>query len=246
MPIWTAARRQACGRALPSVLLVGILLIGVLVAGWRTNARVPSSAQQERTTEYQVAGSVETVEVRVFAGRIDVVAADVSTVQVSEHVRWSDRAPVTRHAVDRGTLRLGYDCPAGAQTCWVAYRVEVPRTVGADLRTTAGTVRVSGVGGDLRIRTTAGSVTGTDLDGDRIVVEATAGPVDLDLASAPRQLTAHTTAGAVSVWLPSDERYDVHAAATLGPAKVKVPRDSSSPHHIRISTKAGKVEIRTS
>ena len=108
MPIWTVPQRQACGRALPSVLLVGILLVGVLVTGWRTNGVDLAFDAREDNQLSQALGRLlageEGVQVRTVQGR--------SFWQIDPRSRKKDGAPDMA-----GQLRIASDlCGDGRQT----------------------------------------------------------------------------------------------------------------------------------
>jgi DUF4097 and DUF4098 domain-containing protein YvlB len=229
----------ATGAAL-SVLLAGSL------AGCSVDTDDLTQGTESKQLDYRVTEPVKIVKVTAIAGRIEVVGADVTDVAVTEQLRFDDEQPATRHRVEGDTLVLDYTCPDDSGTCWVNYRVELPRGTEVNLHSDAGEIRMSGLTGRVQARTEAGVVVANRLRSQNVQVDSTAGSVTLGFATAPADVRAHTTAGSVTVKVPGDARYAVDASTAAGSTRVSVPEDTASSHRLRVSSSAGSVSVLSS
>ena len=69
------------------------------------------------------------------------------------------------------------------------------------------------------------------------------GPIDVTFSVPPASVSATAFAGTVSLRVPGNVTYDVHASRSVGTLRVSVTRDTASPHVIRASVTTGSVII---
>lgn len=202
---------------------------------------------------YTVSGKVSALDVTGHTGDIEVVGADVSTVKVTESLRFTKNArPTVRHQVVDGTLQASYDCPNNislrAHTCEVDYRITAPRAVAARLRTDTGGITLNGLAGAVTARTNTGSISGTALRpgaSARIGARTDTGSVRLTLATAPAEVTADANTGQIRITVPASQKYAVSADTSTGQKRISVPTSSNSPHTIQAKTDTGDVTVTT-
>jgi hypothetical protein len=137
------------------------------------------------------------------------------------------------------------------------------------LTTAAGDIQVSRMGGDLTLRTRAGNVVGTDLGesapdggnlsgkdptggatggsdlrGPTVEARASAGDVTLAFTTAPRRVTARTSAGNVDVAVPPGSSYRIEPHSRAGNLHVAPSLESpGSSWTIVVSSSAGDVTV---
>ncbi|MEV4252012.1 DUF4097 family beta strand repeat-containing protein [Spirillospora sp. NPDC049652] len=184
-------------------------------------------------------------------GSVEVVGADVTAVSVTERLRFTKNGrPSVRHQVVDGRLEASYSCPNSfsltGHTCEVDYRVTVPRTVAADLRTDTGHIKVTGVNAQITARTNTGSITGTALrppSSARISARADTGSIRLTLATAPAGITANANTGQIRIAVPGKQQYAVNVDTNTGSKKVDVPTAPNASHTIKAHTDTGDVSL---
>ncbi|WP_018653278.1 DUF4097 family beta strand repeat-containing protein [Actinomadura flavalba] len=250
--------RPTTAAALAAVLALPLTGCGVSFGATR--------AEESRT--YEFTQPLTRLDAETGSGHVDVVAADVRAVKVTERLRFSERRrPTTRREVSGGVLRLRHSCPSGfsigVNTCEVNYRVEVPRALAVRVRAGSGDVRLTGLtgpvdaragSGDVRVgdlrgaatlRTGSGTVTGRNLTGGTGPYRARAGSGDVDLVftAPPAALDVEAGSGDVRVGLPGDRPYRVATEAGSGSIDVKVTRKDSAAHTVTAKTGSGDITI---
>ncbi|GAB3261117.1 DUF4097 family beta strand repeat-containing protein [Kineosporia babensis] len=189
------------------------------------------------------------------AGQVTLERETVSSIGASPEVdqRW-----------EGDVLHIQARCPeggvAGIGDCAADFTLEVPADADVDLRTEAGTLSVtgitgdvkaasdagdielSGLGGGIHARTESGSINGRDLKSARTDVEAQAGDAQLQYVAAPREVRAVTSAGDVSVLVPSGP-YAVVASSQSQEATVGFTPDPDAESTITATVQAGSVEV---
>jgi DUF4097 and DUF4098 domain-containing protein YvlB len=148
---------------------------------------------------------------------------------------------------DGSRLVLTGDCdgvPVMSE-CTVAFDVEVPVDLAADLAvtTTAGEIDLHGMTGDVAVRATAGSVRLADFDGERASIRTTAGEIRVDAGAATRDVDVRSTAGSVHVAIDDTEPLDVDVDTTVGSERVTVRQDPDADRSVTARTTAGEVSV---
>lgn len=116
-------------------------------------------------------------------------------------------------------------------------------TGAADVRSSAGRVRVDDHSGPLRAHSSAGGVTVTGLSSDDAEITSSAGGVEVTALTPPASLQASSSAGGVTVTLPDDVAYNVDADSSAGSATVDVATDPASPYRVEVRSSAGNVTV---
>lgn len=240
------------------VTVIVLVSMGRVFAG---AAVPPQRAEDEQTIVHAVTKVVvdsnagDTVLSAGPAGQVRLERSTVSSLGAGPEVeqRW-----------EGDVLHLRARCPeggvAGIGDCAADFVLEVPAEIDVDLRTEAGTLSVTGLTGDLRLassagdielsevggsihaRTQKGSIGGQDLSATRTDVEAQAGDAQLQYVSAPRQVRAVTSAGDVSVLVPTGA-YAVVARSQSQEATVGFTPDPDAEATITATVDAGRVEV---
>jgi len=98
----------------------------------------------------------------------------------------------------------------------VEYHITVPRSTAVTIKSVNSEIRVTGIGGALRVETTNGEITGTAL-GNGADVRSTNGTITLDLAKLGEAgVRCEMTNGHVSIALPADTKATINANLVNG------------------------------
>jgi len=240
-----------------SVAAVLLLVFGVLQT-------LSVLAHGERTfTRTFPAGGVDTVEVDLSSGSVEVVAAAVDEITVTATVSDGFRATGADQEVVGGRLRLTGTCPLYLSTfCEVHYDVEVPeemaltarvddgpiRVVGlagaVDLSSDNSGVEVVGVSGPLAIHSANGSLSGEDLLSASVEASTDNGSVDVGFAAAPETVIATSDNGSVEVRLPEVAAgYRVDAGTDNGSTTIEVATDPASGRSVVLRSDNGDLRV---
>lgn len=252
--------RSVVLRLIGLVVIVVLALVALNWAAWALRS-------SERET-HPIEGGFDRVDVDVESGTVTIEAAQDRTASLTattEAALFAD-ADVT-FDVDNGELTVAGDCSrgpwlVGAWRCNVDVVLRVPADVtvvaesgagqvtiagltgSADVRSSAGAVRVDRHSGPLRAHSSAGAVTVTGLASDDAEITSSAGRVDVTAIEPPASLRASSSAGSVTVTLPSGESYNLDADTSAGSTTVDVPTDPSSPYRVEAKSSAGNVTVR--
>ncbi|MBT0770093.1 DUF4097 family beta strand repeat protein [Kineosporia sp. J2-2] len=248
--VWLAA-----GAVATVIVLVSV---GRVFAG----AAVPAQHGEDDAT---LTHPVSKVVVDSNAGDATVTDGPDGQVTLSRRTTWSIGArPRVEQHWQGDVLHLDVRCPeggvAGIDDCSADFEIQVPAGADVEAKTEAGTLSVTGVGGDVRLsssagdielsgvggsihaRTQKGSISGDDLNATSTDVEAQAGDAELSYASPPRRVRAVTSAGDVSVLVPSGA-YAVVAHSDSQEATVGFTPDPDAEATITATVDAGSVEV---
>jgi hypothetical protein len=175
-------------------------------------------------------------------GAVTVTAGDSTSVSISAQVTYSGTRPqISRHIVGR-TLTVGYSCG----DCGVAFRITVPHRMNVAVNVGTGQITLTGLAGDLDIQAGVGTINGTGLSAAAARFDAGTGQVDVAFTEAPRQVTAMSNTGAVSIRAPSSVPYRVAATSQLGSVNVALPQSASASHVITATSEIGSVTVSAS
>jgi len=202
-----ALRRPAAGappRRLVDVVAAALAALGLpLLSGCGSGQASGEVTRQETAS----ATGLSAVSLATDNASIVVDAADQPEVSVSVRVRASgassaevqQRLDAVRLALrpDGGTLRVELELPPNRASA-ESYTLRVPANLALDLKTTNGSVKVSGVRGALDVQATNGAI---DVGGTAgpATLQTTNGAINVRLAAgAGASLDLETTNGAIS------------------------------------------------
>lgn len=155
------------------------------------------------------------LDIDVDAGAVEVVAADVDTVQVERHVQGWRGGISLESRVDGDTLTLSARCDT-MLTCKVDMRVLVPAGVDVSAAVSSGALTLDGLGGVVDASVGRGELLGRSVVADELALAVADGSLDLRLDEAPAQLTVAVGTGDVRVRLPAGPyRADLDAPGGL-------------------------------
>lgn len=258
-------------------VLVGVgttaVVVGMVAA---CGARAEDDTDPERRT-FALPGRTLTVDSDDSAVEL-VVAGDGAKGDGVQVTRWFDgrtvfgQSPKVTWKMDGDRLTFRTECSGVVSNCSAKHRVVVPRGVAVTVvdhdgevtatgfreplkvRTSDGSVTVKDARGPLDLRSVDGSVRAVGVTSKRISATSRDGSVDLELASAPDRVRAHSQDGSVTVALPvgkgdggdgSAAAYRVDTESVDGGTDVSVPRDTRSPHHVSVRSVDGDVTVRS-
>lgn len=225
--------------------LVVAVLTGLAVALVCGSEAWAVANRHTATRTYAMPHPVRTVEVYGGVGSISVVPGEEHRVDVTEKLVWSTARPRVARVWVGDTLQVRTGCPGTgffliqALQCQVALVVAVPPDASVYVATSAGSVDVRGVGGDVTTltgsgsthleslrgsvdaRTGSGDITGDSLLSARTSARAGSGSVLLEYAAAPRSVTTATGSGSGEVVVPRGRRYRIEGATGSGSRDVQ-------------------------
>jgi hypothetical protein len=176
----------------------GIVVCLVVVLG--SLFAVNTLLDSKKTETFAVTQPVQKLVVAADAGDVKVLATDADRVTVRRTTHWVTSEPKPTRSTSGGVLRLGDDCHGFTLLrCETSYRIEVPRSLGVDVKVDSGDIDVRGVTGAVNLSSDSGDVSGNDLAGTRVRATSDSGDVDLELPRGEYALDAHTDSGDTSV-----------------------------------------------
>ncbi len=235
-------------------ILLALVVLGVVVAlaVWLIP---PSTSTQNEIFD----GEVDQLLIDVTGG-VDLVAGDQTEVTITKEWLFAGE-PTVEATYENGVARIEGECSWFQISCTTsvsgtvasdavlevrtsAGSIDVSGTTsGVDLETSAGSVNADDLTGPARLVTSAGNITGTLADGD-VEAETSAGRIELTVLGDFDSLSASTSAGNVDLTVP-DDVYDVDADTTAGSVNVSVRTDPSAARHIFAESSAGSITIRS-
>jgi hypothetical protein len=226
---------------------VVVLACAVLVVGAAAALLVATVASsRERIVRFAVRG--ELGGVMLDLGDADVVIAgggrrSVLEVQRTDRFAFSHDADVRRTVV-AGALTIHSRCPTTVpRSCSARYRLVVPDNVPVDVRTGAGTVRLRGYRGSVRVTTHRGDIDIGAFCGFSLQAGSESGNIDAGVACAPQRLSLRSTDGNVRARVPPG-RYQVEAESASGSERVSgVAAAADAPYSIQALSSSGDVVV---
>ncbi|MGB6453447.1 MAG: hypothetical protein WBH47_03065 [Streptosporangiaceae bacterium] len=219
-----------------------------------------TTSQQHDTTSYLVRGHVRTLVVTAHVGDVQVSGDTGGAVSVTQHLVFDGSKPSTTHRVEAGTLSLTSHCEAG-EVCSVSYDITVPRATAVQVTDDVGTVRLSGLAGQVAVlvdagrvdlsalsgpveaTTRAGSITGRQLSSPRASLRVPAGEIDVAFSAPPTTVIAATDIGPITLRIPNSVPYHVAAKAAAGHVTVTVIQSTAASRMVTATTKLGSITI---
>lgn len=233
-------------------------------AGRMPRGGVPAGRLTAARHWQQSSAGLRGVVVRANTGSVAVIGgASGSAVAITAQPRYQGPAPVVSTRISDGVLTISVLCPrrAGRQSCSVAVRVSLPRSIAIRASTNVGSVHVSNMAGlvtvadnvgPIELRHLSGTVSAADnlgaIDGQglssrQVVLSAQAGEIDVSFAAVPDRVDATDKTGLIVIDVPTSASYRVSASAQLGGVTVTVPRSANSAHVITAASQLGSVTV---
>jgi hypothetical protein len=186
---------------------------------------------ETQTRTLTVTQPVTSLDVQDYAGLIQVTAAAVSHVEVTEMISYYGTAPAVAESVSGGVLSLA-DPACANLSCSVSFAVKVPSAV--TVSATGGAMFVSGTAG-ANLDSDGGSVSATNINGPLTVsthggllqINGLTGPLRADTDGGP-VLATHLTAAT--------------AAVTTGSGLAQIAF-AAAPESVTVSTVGGGVTL---
>lgn len=238
--------------------MVGGSVVAVLALTFSAFHTVNVLAHEEETIVTVVdATDVSMIDVTSSAGSVEIIGSDRDRITVTTQI--SDGLVSTRHSheVDGERLLLRASCPPLVVWCDADFTVAAPSGVSVLVRSGRGSVRVTGVRGDvdaasdhggitvtdvsgeLTLDTDSGSVTATEVRSTIVDARSDNGSVRLAFVCPPEDVTADTDHGNVVVTVPQDDTaYDVDAPTDAG-----VTDDPDARRSIKARSDRGNVTV---
>ena len=226
-----------------------VLAVTVVVAGLLLLLAGLDRVGRETTTTSETldATGIRAIVVGTSAGEVSVVATDRADIEVVARATsglFSDADVAVTRTGDR--VGLVGDCDGlHAGSCRVAFEVQVPRDLHADVdvHATAGRIVLRGMTEDVAVRTTAGEVELHDFAGTAATVTTTAGSIQVDASAATRSLDLRTTAGEIDVRIDDTEPLRVDVDTTVGSESVSVNQSVDADRTVTARTTAGEITV---
>jgi hypothetical protein len=222
-----------------------VAISALLVVGAAAALAVGALASaHERQVSYPVIGPLNGLAFDLGAGDI-VIAGGGRSVIVSRTERYAfGHDARTTRTVSGGVLRVRSRCPTSLLgRCSVRYRVVVPDNVPVDVRTSGGSVTLSGYRGTARVTTSAGGISVDGYCGNSLELRAGQGAVDAGATCPPPRLVLRTRSGDVHAAVPPG-RYDIDAESTSGSESVQgLASTPDAPYTIQALSGSGDVTV---
>lgn len=240
----------------------GAVLVSVALTGCGSD---PSDAPAEHKS---FALSGRTLTVHTDNSAVELVPADVKSVQVTRHVDgwvFVGNGPDPSWSMKDDTLTLKLKCSALVSSCSARHRIEVPRGVSVVLRDDNGSVTATGFAAALKLRSANGRVTVRDSSGAldlssnngainadgissrQVTADSDNGGVRLSLAAVPDRVKSVSNNGAIEIALPKKPglAYKVETRSGNGSTEVGVPTDDASRHSVTAHSDNGRITVRS-
>jgi hypothetical protein len=198
----------------------------------------------KKTQTFAVTEPVQKLVVAADAGDVKVVATDADRVIERRTTHWVTSEPKPTKSTSGGVLRLGDDCHGFTMfRCETSYRIEVPRSLGVDVKVDSGDVDVRGVTGAVNLSSDSGDVRGFGLAGGRLRATSDSGDVRLGVVASPSSVEALSDSGDVDLDLPRGE-YALDAHTDSGDTSVHgLVRYDRAPHAVIAHSDSGDVTV---
>jgi hypothetical protein len=211
-------RRQARTAAASSVALAavaGTVLALHLTAG-TTHAGAggtsPARERHQSSAAYTISSSLTTLVVTGAVGEVSITGSDHAATSVMDTTSYSATPPVLTRVVTGKVLTLGSSCQV-RQGCVVDYDIQVPSGVSVRVSLQTGTIKLSGLAGDVTATTGVGTISALDLSSGTVSLRTGVGEIDAGFTSPPDALQASAQTGEINIGVPGTVSYQVNAQA---------------------------------
>lgn len=204
--------------------------------------RAAGMAAPPGTTSFTVTAPVRTLVVTTspLGGDIRITGGRRSTVAVTATVSPAGSARLKRSLV-KGTLTLGYTC-SGVE-CGVSYDIAVPRGITVVATVERGGMTLSSLTGAVTAYTGTGFLTATKLGCRTAAFRVDIGSLQVSYSAAPALIRASGSDSALTIRVPGDVAYDVHANGATRGTDIAVRRTRVAAHVIDVQAGMGPVKI---
>lgn len=233
------------------VLIVLAVLVGALMLVYWM---VPMATDSQTET---FGGHVDELFVEV-TGDVTLVAGDRTVLTVSKEWLFSGEPAITM-TQDNETITVSGECSWFQIWCTTSLTGTVAPDAAIQVKTTAGSIQVSGTTGGVDLETSAGSVSAEDVTGPARMVSSagnitgvitdgnvdavtSAGRIDLTVLGDFSMLSAITNAGDVDL-VVTDDVYNVDTDTSAGSVSINVQADPSATRRILAESSAGSIAI---
>jgi hypothetical protein len=218
-----------------AVVIPGTLLIVSAGEPPPTRAAPPPATRamlaQILTRTLTVPQLITSLNVQDYGGLIQVTAAAVTHVEVTEMIAYYGKPPAVAESVSGGLLSLA-DTACANVSCSVSFAVKVP--AGVTVTAAGGPMFISGTAG-ANLDTDGGSVSATNIDGP-LTVSTHGGPLQINGLTGP--LSADTGGGAVV----ATDLTDATASVTTGSGQAQIAF-AAAPESVTVNTVGASVAL---
>lgn len=208
---------------------------------------VVSWASSTGETLRRTAAEITSVVVDTNVGSVVVTPARTGRpTSVVVRLDYSLFRPDVEITDDAGVLNVTANCRELPlpEDCSVDIVLTLPIDAALRVHTDVGDVDVTGGEGLVDLDSNAGQVTGRDLRSAEVRASTDVGDVSLTFLDPPRDVSAQSNVGDVTIVVPSGVSYDATVRSDVGDTSVGVPIDSSSTRTLSATTDVGDAEIR--
>jgi hypothetical protein len=236
-----------------------LLLVPAAVYGWSW------IGHSTGTTDIELHHPVTAIRLDVPDGSVVLRPGPADEVRLHATRAWTLREPEVEQRWDGSTLTIRVTDPGPAVDGLapsVALELRVPATVAVDARTSAGSIDLAQLQGDLRLETESGSVTVADAGGGlrlhsvsgairttglrsrTVDVRAESGAVGLEFATPPDRVSASIGSGDLRVVVPPSTGYRVTGAGPNGGVRAAAGlNDPTANRSIDVSLDGGSATL---
>lgn len=182
---------------------------------------------------------VTEIRVELGASDVEILAADVTTVDVTAKIKGEKNH--LRQEARGGTLLLTIEC--AESPCGSHIRATVPRAARLAVKTGAGDVALLGTRGATKLETGSGDISAAAFAGSELSAHTGSGDVNLVVAEPSQRLSIHTGSGDVRLLVPAG-KYRVALDTGSGKERViGIIDDAAAERTIDVDTGSGDVQI---
>jgi hypothetical protein len=227
--------------AAAAAILAGVVTIATMATA-HGQPGAGGRAAPPGATSFTVTTPVRTLVVTTspLGGDITITGSRRSTIAVTATVSPAGSAHLNRSLV-KGTLTLGYTC--SSTECGVAYTIAVPKGITVIATAERGRLTLSSLTGDVTAYTGTGNLTATNLGCRTASFRVDLGGLSVSYSSAPALLKADGSNAAITIRVPGDVAYDVHASGATRSTDIAVRRTRVAAHVIDVQAGAGPVKV---
>lgn len=250
----TPARRVALALGVPACLAL---------TAWGAFAIVGEIGQGHFPVHATIPVSNGRVTAHVGGGSVHLEQGAVGQAKLTGTAHYSLVRPAFTAQRVAGGAAFGYNCDLPVGNCGLDATVTVPvgtataiSTDGGDATVTGttgdvtvssggGTVTADHAAGDLTLTTDGGDISGTALTAPRVTAGTGGGNIQIQFATAPRNVHVTSDGGDITIIVPRGPTYyDVSATSGGGTVTDELQINTGSPNRITATTGGGNITLR--
>jgi hypothetical protein len=216
----------------------------VLVAVATTLAIWWAATLETRTTSYRVLGDLTRIDLNLGDADVE-IDGGATAVEVRRVDRFAYGAPSDeRRSIAGGTLTIASTCPEQVLgSCRASYRLTVPDNVPLEIKSSSGSVRVTGVRASVHITTDDGAIVATGFCGFLLRASSDSGDVRAASECSADRLELRSRSGDVRVTAPAG-RYQIDAQSDSGSSRIRgLTNVDEAPFQIQALSTTGDVSV---